>query len=143
MPGYNTVSDIFSLRRNWRFLLVFFIITFIGWFDDFIVSENSVLSDKERQMTHVFALLAIVAIEYVVWRRHPVRWLVKVWLAFYSLIFILLFITGVYLWFIGDIALSGQVMIVSIRKYFCGPLPFLLFYLISLIGLKAQMDKQA
>lgn len=114
------------MQNKWRIWLSLLIIVALSWIELQFFTESIGVEETKRKVAHLIFLVAVGAVGYFAWAKHPVRWLKSVWLLGYSVALVL--ILGV-----GLIQMQFQIFgtafldeIHHIRVFFNSPLPFIM-----------------
>jgi hypothetical protein len=109
--------------RIWISLLI---IVALSWIELQFFTESIGVEETKRKVAHMAFLVAVGAVGYFAWVKHPVRWLRSVWLLGYTVALLLIVVVGV-------IQMQFQVFgtafldeIHHIRVFFNSPLPFIM-----------------
>ena len=121
------------MNQKVRFFCSLVIILIVSWGDVFFISmQHSLLPGILKQAIHTLALLITFFIGIYNWSRFQANWLVGLWQIMYGLFFIVLLFTSV-LFFINANLLNQHYLnsVIALRNVFVGPLPFLVFYVLT------------
>lgn len=127
-------------RKFWIALIAIVLVCFIDYqlFTEGYAVRG--ISPIYRQVAHLVVLVAVVPIGYWAWKSHPMQWLKTLWLLSYSVVILFIVLVG------GlktlDVLNNDDFLdwATTVRYLFCGPLPHILIYMLSLIAVKQKAD---
>ena len=126
-----------------RLIISIIIIVLVSWADIDYVSDPAkhLFSLPGRQAAHVVALTITLITGYYNWNKEKGKWLASLWLICYGITFLLLLSTAVIYLLHAD-ARQYVAFVLKLRNTFTGPLPFLVFYILSQASnmMKAKQD---
>lgn len=129
------------MRLKPRFLVSLLVILLLSWANVFYfgTGRTNQLSFTANQVIHVLIMIAIAAIGYYNWKDGKERWVSMLWTTLYTAGFALLGVLLLSYMYYGSAGRhQWQRIIVGVRNVLTGPLPFLVFYLLSVLNWRRE-----
>ncbi|RYD56511.1 MAG: hypothetical protein EOP56_12515 [Sphingobacteriales bacterium] len=109
--------------RLWISLLI---IVVLSWIELQFFTESVGVEEMKRKVAHILFLLAVGAVGYFAWAKHPVQWIKSVWLLGYAVALVIILGVGIIQWKFGVFGTAFLDEIHHIRLFFNSPLPFIM-----------------
>jgi len=116
--------------------LSFAVIVVLCWLDYSLFTEGKEalnMSDSKRKLAHTGLLALIIIVGYAGWYFHPIKWIKPVWLCVNIVPVGLLLLTGAVCYKTGFTDKQFLKTLGDLRLFFCSPVPFFMFYILSVI----------
>lgn len=139
--GYYTVRTMLGRRYKLIMWLCFAIIVVLCWLDYSLFTEGThafLISDSKRKLAHVGMLALIIATGYLGWSSHPFRWLKTVWLYVNIIPVVLITLVGIICYKVGYTDKQFLKSLGDLRLFFCSPVPYFMFYILSVITARVK-----
>jgi hypothetical protein len=117
--------------------LCFVVIVVLCWLDYSLFTEGKeafLISDSRRKLAHTGMLALIIATGYVGWLFHPAKWLKTVWLYANIIPIVLILLTGMICYQVGYADKQFLKTLGDLRLFFCSPVLYFMFYILSVIS---------
>ena len=133
------------MKFDAKFVISLSLIIVVSWADVFFLGMiySAAIPSLLKHILHICAYLFTFWAGYIFFKNHALIWLPKLWFIGYSsVLFLFLFVLGVYTIFHGLEPNKFLYSIISIRNIFIGPLPFLFGYILSLVSQQGSRAKK-
>ncbi len=120
------------MKNKRSFWLMFTVIILLSWIDNQYFTEGWALQieSSTRLIGHVITFALIIPVGYIGCKNYTEKWFANVWLYSYSIIFILMLLSGFIQMKTNFFTTSYLDYISTIRQFFCSPVPYFVLYVL-------------
>lgn len=114
------------MANKWKVWIPLLVIVILSWLELQFFTESVGVEEFKRKIAHIVFLIAVGAVGYFTWAKHPVGWLRSVWIMAYTAAIALIMGVGLIQWKFGLFGTAFLDEIHHIRLFFSSPLPFIM-----------------